>query len=67
VAARGLRVATLAAVGSGRGWLGEVIARQAAGSSGRCTSTGGLLVIIMIINSEKMTVMVNKMLSGGYD
>ena len=31
----GLRVATLATVGSGRGWLGAVVARQAAGCNGR--------------------------------
>jgi len=30
LAARGLRVATLAMVGSGRGWLGTVVARRAA-------------------------------------
>jgi len=35
-----LRVATLAMVGSGRGWLGAVVAQQAAGCNGRCASTG---------------------------
>jgi len=39
-------VATLATVGSGRGWLGAVVARQSVGRNGRCTSTGGFLVMI---------------------
>jgi len=38
-----LRVATLAKVGSGSGLLGGFVARQAAGSNGRCASTGGTL------------------------
>jgi len=29
----------------GRGWLGAVVARQAAGHSGRCTSTAGFLTL----------------------
>jgi len=34
-------------MGSGRGWLGAVIAQQAAaGPNGRCASTGGFLVYI---------------------
>jgi len=40
--ARGLHVATLATVESGCGWLGAVVARQAAGCNGRCASTGVL-------------------------
>jgi len=39
-------VATHATVGSGRGWLAAVVARQAAGCNGRCASTVGFLVII---------------------
>jgi len=36
--------------GSGRGWLGVVVARQAdlsawVGATGRCASTGGVLVM----------------------
>jgi len=38
-----LRVATLAMVGSGQGWLGAVVACHAAGCNGRCTSNGGFL------------------------
>jgi len=38
-----LRVATLATLGSGRGWLGAVVARHAAGRSGRCASYGSFL------------------------
>ena len=38
-----LRVVTLAMMGSGRGWLGAVVARDAAGRNGRCASTGGFL------------------------
>ena len=34
-------------MGSGRGWLGAVVARQAAGRNGRCASTGGFLVSIL--------------------
>jgi len=34
LAARGLRVATHAKVGSGPGWLGAVVPRQAAGATG---------------------------------
>jgi len=36
-------VATLATLGSGRGWLGAVIACHAAGHNGRCVSSGGFL------------------------
>jgi len=39
-AARGLRVATMASVGSARGWLDVVVARHAAWHNGRCTSMG---------------------------
>ena len=39
----GLRVATLATVGSGRGWLGTVVGRHVAGRNGRCASNGGFL------------------------
>jgi len=42
LAARGLHVATLATVGSGRGWLGAVVARQAAGRNPRCTNQSPL-------------------------
>jgi len=37
-------VATLAMAGSGRGWLGAVVARQVAGCNGWCVLTGGFLV-----------------------
>ena len=40
MAARGLRMATL---GSGRGWLGAVVARHAAGRNGRYASNGRFL------------------------
>jgi len=40
LAEHGLRVATLATVGSGRGWLGAVVARHAAGRNWRCASNG---------------------------
>ena len=40
-----LRVATLATAASGRGWLGAVVARQAAGRNERCVSTGGFLTV----------------------
>ena len=33
-----------ATVGSGHGWLGAVVARQAAGCNGRYASTAGFLV-----------------------
>ena len=44
---------THATVGSGCGWLGVVNARQAdlsgrLGATGRCASTGGVLVMIII-------------------
>jgi len=38
-----LRVATLATVGSERGWLGAVVARHASGHNVRCASNGSLL------------------------
>jgi len=34
-----------ATVGSGRGWLGAVAARQAAGCNGQCASTGGFCAL----------------------
>jgi len=43
LAARGLFVATLATLGSGRGWLGAGVGRHAAGRNGRCASSGGFL------------------------
>ena len=39
---RGVRMATLATVRSGHGWLGAVIARHAAGCNRWCASNGGL-------------------------
>ena len=36
-------MATLATVGDGRGWLGAVVARQAAGRNGWCASTAVFL------------------------
>jgi len=44
-------VATLDTVGSGRGWLGAVVAPQAAGHNGQCASTRGFLVSIICTNS----------------
>jgi len=46
----GLHVARHATVGSGRGWLGVVVARQAAGRNWRSASTGGFLVIAELDN-----------------
>jgi len=36
----GLRVANLATLGSGRGWLGAVVGRHTAGRNGRWASNG---------------------------
>ena len=52
-AGRGLCVVDTRCVGSGRGWLGVVIARQAhlsgwLGAVGRCDSTGGVLVYLNV-------------------
>jgi len=52
LAARSLRVATLATVGSGRGSLGAIVARQAPGSNGRCVSTGGFLTLKFKLRSR---------------
>ena len=48
LAGRGLRVATLAMVGSGHDWLGAVVARQAVGHNRRSPSTAGFLVDILL-------------------